>query len=149
DADPVRIAQVLANLLNNAAKYSSEGSQIRLTAVREGSNAVVSVQDNGTGIPADLLPKIFDAFSQPAHTYNSHHGGLGIGLTLVRSLVEMHGGCVEARSEGPGQGSKFLLTLPLAGKPAQRDPGKKGDQPAGVGTHRILVVDDNRDAADS
>jgi PAS domain S-box-containing protein len=148
EADPVRLAQVIANLLNNAAKYTHEGGGIGLTAHREGSTAVISVRDNGMGIPSIMLPKVFDLFAQVDRTYDRAQGGLGIGLTLVRSLVEMHGGSVEAWSEGPGKGSEFVVRLPLAD--AQLDPK---DHPAQqlqtVMPHRILVVDDNRDSADS
>src|SRR5262249_38607280 len=150
EADPVRLAQVLANLLNNAAKYTEQGGQIWLTARREGSNAVVSVRDNGTGIPADMLPKVFDLFTQVVRNYSRGQGGLGIGLTLVRSLVNMHGGSVEAKSDGHGCGSEFVVRLPLAlGQRTPHDAERQRQQPAAVVPRRILVVDDNPDAADS
>ena len=114
DADPVRLAQVLANLLNNAAKYTPEGGRIWLAARHEGPEAVVSVRDTGAGMPAEMLPKVFDLFMQGDRTYSRSQGGLGIGLTLVRSLVGLHGGSVEARSDGPGRGSEFVVRLPLA-----------------------------------
>jgi signal transduction histidine kinase len=149
NADLVRLAQVLANLLNNAAKYTPEGGRIWLTARRAGSNAEISIRDTGAGIPAEVLPKVFDLFMQVERTYSRAQGGLGIGLTLVRSLVSMHGGTVEARSDGPGRGSEFVVRLPLAAgrlAPHERD----GDgRPAAVAPRRILVVDDNHDAADS
>ena len=150
DADPVRLAQVLANLLNNAAKYTNEGGQVWLTARREGPRAVVSVRDSGMGIPAEMLPKVFDLFTQVDRTYGHAQGGLGIGLTLVRNLIEMHGGSVEARSDGPRRGSEFIVRLPLASaRPGSRDRDSGKTQPVAVSPRRILVVDDNSDAADS
>jgi signal transduction histidine kinase len=152
DADPVRLSQVIANLLNNAAKYTEEGGQIWLTARREGGEAAVSVRDTGLGIPADMLHRVFDMFAQVDRTLKRSQGGLGIGLTLARTLVEMHGGRVEARSEGPGKGSEFTIRLPLAAedsKAAEVRTRAGGAQPAGLSQQRVLVVDDNRDAADS
>ncbi|WP_439586840.1 PAS domain S-box protein [Hydrogenophaga sp.] len=149
EADGMRLAQVLANLLNNASKYTGEGGRIWLTARREGPEVVISVRDNGAGIPGTMLPRVFDLFTQADHTYHRAQGGLGIGLTLVRSIVNMHGGSVEARSEGLGHGSEFLVRLPLV--MADRIPGKTGSQEHAKAQklHRILVVDDNRDSADS
>lgn len=148
EADPVRLTQVLANLLNNAARYTEPGGQISLTARREGTRAVVSVRDTGVGIPPAMLPKVFDLFTQLDRTYSRKHGGLGIGLTLAKRLVEMHGGEVEAFSEGPGRGSEFVVWLPLASvAPTAR--AWPTSTPAAVAQRRILVVDDNRDAADS
>jgi signal transduction histidine kinase/ActR/RegA family two-component response regulator len=150
EADPVRLTQVIANLLNNAAKFTKEGGQIWLDVRRKRSNAVVSVRDNGLGIPPDMLPKVFDLFTQLDRTYNRAQGGLGIGLTLVRSLVDMHGGSVEAKSDGPGQGSEFVVRLPLAvGKIGMYDRVESAGRLAPVVPRRILVVDDSRDAADS
>lgn len=149
DADPVRLAQVLANLLNNAAKYTEDGGQIWLSAHVEETSAVVSVRDNGTGIRADMLPKIFDLFIQADRTYDRAQGGLGIGLTLVRSLVEMHGGTVEARSAGLGQGSEFVVRLPLARRHIASTREHHTEQLAAVAPLRILVVDDHRDSANS
>jgi signal transduction histidine kinase len=117
EGDPVRLAQVLSNLLNNAAKYTEKGGQIRLAARRERSNVVVSIRDSGMGIPAEMLSKVFELFTQVDRTYGRAQAGLGIGLTLVRSLVQMHGGSVEARSDGPGKGSEFVVRLPLATLP--------------------------------
>jgi PAS domain S-box-containing protein len=114
EADGVRLAQVFANLLNNAAKYTESGGRIWLTARREETSAVISVRDSGTGIAADMLSKVFDLFTQADRTYERAQGGLGIGLTLVRSMVHMHGGSVEATSDGPGRGSEFIVRLPLA-----------------------------------
>jgi len=116
DADPVRLSQVLANLLNNAAKYTPEGGHIWLTAEKRDGESVIRVRDTGMGIPPEILPKVFDLFTQAERTLDRAEGGLGIGLTLVRSLVELHGGSVEARSDSAGQGSAFEVLLPL--KPA-------------------------------
>jgi PAS domain S-box-containing protein len=151
-ADSVRISQVIANLLNNAAKYTEEGGQIWLTARREGNDAVVSVRDTGLGISAEMLPCVFDMFAQVDRTLKRSQGGLGIGLTLARTLVEMHGGRIEARSGGPGQGSEFTVRLPLAqtDSPAiEGNPATSSRQLTGLCQQRILVVDDNRDVADS
>ncbi len=150
DADPVRLAQIFANLLNNAAKYANPGSCIDLQARREGSDAVVSVRDTGIGIPAEMLDKVFDLFTQVDRTYDRAQSGLGIGLTLVRSLVTMHGGSVAAHSEGAGKGSEFVVRIPLAAQgpivtPSRRIPA----QSRRASALRILVVDDNTDAADS
>ena len=148
DADPTRLAQVFANLLNNAAKYSDRGGHIWLTAEREGSDVVVSVKDTGIGIPPDKLTSIFDMFSQVDRSLEKAQGGLGIGLTLVRRLVEMHDGRVEARSEGVGRGAEFVVRLPLVVEAPvpQRDHGEPGALKSSL---RILIVDDNRDGADS
>jgi signal transduction histidine kinase len=150
DADPTRLAQVFLNLLNNAAKYSDRGSTITLKAERQGSDVVVSVRDTGIGIAADQLPRLFDMFSQVDRSLAQSQGGLGIGLSLVRGLVEMHGGVVEARSEGLGRGSEFVVRLPVvveASVPPKA--GWQGEQPIPRSSLRILVVDDNRDGADS
>ena len=152
EADPVRLAQVIANLLNNAAKYTEEGGQIWLTARREADEAVVSVRDTGLGIPADMLPRVFDMFAQVDRTLKRSQGGLGIGLTLARTLVEMHGGRLEARSDGPGQGSEFTVRLPLAPVDQTAEEGRPqaATRPAvGLCPRRVLVVDDSHDAADS
>jgi signal transduction histidine kinase len=147
EADPVRLTQALANLLNNAAKYTERGGQIWLSARREGARVVVSVRDTGVGIPTAMLPKVFELFTQLDRTYSRTQGGLGIGLTLVKRLVEMHGGEVEAYSEGPGRGSEFVVRLPLASGPPIAHVSTTPE--AAVMQRRILVVDDNRDAADS
>jgi signal transduction histidine kinase len=114
DADPTRLAQVFANLLNNAAKYTPAGGRIRIAAARDGGRVVVRVEDSGVGIPADMLPKVFDMFIQVGRSIDRSQGGLGIGLTLVRQLVLMHGGTTDAASEGPGRGATFTVRLPLA-----------------------------------
>jgi PAS domain S-box-containing protein len=113
EADFVRLAQVVANLLNNAAKYTSSGGRVELAVRREGAEALISVRDNGIGIPQELLPRVFDMFAQAGERRSHAEGGLGIGLALARRLVELHGGRVEARSEGPGRGSEFVVHLPL------------------------------------
>ncbi|MGE0759245.1 MAG: ATP-binding protein, partial [Pirellulaceae bacterium] len=122
DADPIRLAQVFSNLLNNAAKYTRRGGHIWLTAQREGSDAIVSVRDNGIGIAADMLSGIFDMFTQVDRSLERSHGGLGIGLTLVRRLVDMHDGTIEAHSNGSDQGSEFLVRLPLNIHPPLESP---------------------------
>jgi signal transduction histidine kinase/ActR/RegA family two-component response regulator len=148
--DETRLAQVIANLLNNAAKYTPEGGHIQLQLERSGSDAVLRVRDNGIGIAADLLPKVFDLFSQADRSLARSEGGMGIGLTLVRRLVELHGGAVEAFSAGTGCGSEFVVRLPLiehsAAVPAAipRVVAHNGAVPL-----RVLVVDDNIDAAGS
>ncbi|WP_133717366.1 sensor histidine kinase [Methylocaldum gracile] len=112
--DPVRLAQVVSNILNNAAKYTPSGGKIRLTVARESAQAVIRVRDTGEGIPAHLLPRLFDLFTQAERTIDRSQGGLGIGLTIVQKLVELHGGRVEASSEGPGRGSEFVIRLPVS-----------------------------------
>jgi PAS domain S-box-containing protein len=148
-ADSTRIGQVLSNLLNNAAKYTSPGGQIWLTAHREGDEAVISVRDNGVGIPPEMLERIFEMFVQVDDSLERAQGGLGIGLTLVKRLVEMHGGTVAAHSSGPGQGSEFVVRLPIPSNlpaPTVAAPadGAPVDRPAQL---KVLVVDDNRDSA--
>ena len=152
EADPVRLAQVLANLLNNAAKYTRPGGRIWLSVRREGDEAVLSVRDTGIGIPPGMLSRIFDMFTQVESSNGAsgaYRGGLGIGLTLVKQLVEMHGGTVRAASEGPDRGSEFVVRLPVTAKgEASHGPGAEGKIPA-VPNRRLLVVDDNLDSADS
>jgi PAS domain S-box-containing protein len=150
EADRTRLTQVFANLLNNAAKYTPNGGRIALSAVREDRFAVVRVTDTGLGIPAEMLPKIFDMFTQVGTSLERSQGGLGIGLTLVRRLVEMHGGTVMAESPGPGRGSTFVVRMPLAvGASEPHDPTKtERAAPPATGVC-ILVVDDNRDSAES
>jgi PAS domain S-box-containing protein len=149
EADPVRLEQIISNLLNNAAKYTDPGGQIWLTAKRESDDATISVRDSGIGISPDMLPRIFEMFTQVEHSASRTQGGLGIGLTLVRSLVEMHGGSVEARSEGAGKGSEFIVRLCLDLRPRTeiaRDAMYRSGQ---LSPKRVLVVDDNRDAANT
>jgi PAS domain S-box-containing protein len=150
DADPIRLAQVFLNLLNNAAKYTKRGGHIWLTTEREGSDAVVSVRDNGIGIPGDMLARIFDMFAQIDRSLERSQGGLGIGLTLVRRLVEMHDGSIEARSNGPDEGSEFVVRLPIFRQlPHEPTTTIDGHRAIALSECRILVVDDNKDSADS
>jgi signal transduction histidine kinase len=119
DADPARLAQVVTNLLNNATKYTDPGGRIRVTAGPEGGEAVVRVRDTGVGIPPEMLAQVFELFTQVDTSLARRvQGGLGIGLSLAKRLVEMHGGSVEAQSDGPGTGSEFVVRLPLAGSVA-------------------------------
>jgi signal transduction histidine kinase/ActR/RegA family two-component response regulator len=150
-ADPTRLAQVFSNLLNNSAKYSEPNGRIVLAAERQGGEVVVAVRDTGVGIPAAMLPRIFDPFLQGDRSLERTQGGLGIGLTLVRRLVEMHGGSVVAQSAGAGQGSELIVRLPALPETADAAPDEPvlpAPAPAGPGL-RILVVDDNRDSAES
>jgi CheY-like chemotaxis protein/nitrogen-specific signal transduction histidine kinase len=176
DADPTRLAQVLLNLLNNAAKYTPPGGRVWLTAsvvasdqwlvAREDkapaplatshqslTTLEIRVRDTGVGIPAEMLPRVFDMFTQVDRSLERAQGGLGIGLSLVRGLVELHGGTVEAHSAGAGRGSEFVVRLPLpAQAPAEPAPAADAAPPGGNGTgrrRRVLVVDDNADAAES
>jgi signal transduction histidine kinase/DNA-binding response OmpR family regulator len=148
--DPARLAQVLTNLLVNAAKYTEEGGQIWLAARREGAEAVVSVRDTGVGIPPEMLAAVFDLFIQVDHAIDRSQGGLGVGLTLVKRLVELHGGTVTAHSEGASKGSEFVVRLPVADAAAESaPPGANGTPARPARTLRVLVVDDNHDAADA
>ncbi|MBM4439643.1 MAG: response regulator [Candidatus Rokubacteria bacterium] len=151
DGDLVRLAQVFLNLLNNAAKYTEPGGRISLTAELEGAEVVVRVKDTGIGIPGDVLPSVFELFFQVDRSLERSQGGLGVGLSLVRRLVELHGGRVEARSDGIGAGSEFTVRLPvLADTPiATQSREAEGDGRTTPAARRILVVDDNRDSADS
>jgi signal transduction histidine kinase/DNA-binding response OmpR family regulator len=153
EGDAVRLAQVVGNLLNNAAKYSEDRGQIWLSAGPEGEQAVIRVRDAGMGIPGDMLASIFDLFTQADRSLDRSQGGLGIGLTLVRQLVELHGGSVSAHSDGPGKGSEFVVRLPLLkeeGASTKADPGAAPTTAFLLNpSKKILVVDDNRDAAES
>ena len=148
-ADPVRLAQVFGNLLNNACKYTEPGGRIWLTAERQGSVVVVNVKDTGLGIPSDKLASIFEMFTQIERSLERSQGGLGIGLTLVKRLVEMHGGSVEAYSEGQGRGSEFRVRLPIVIEKSQPQTPEPTAEQTPTTANRILVVDDNRDAATS
>ncbi len=152
EVDPARLAQVLSNLLNNAAKYTEEGGQISLTAEQLGKDIIIRVRDTGIGIAPDILPKIFDLFTQADRTLSRSRGGLGIGLTLVRSLVELHDGRVTAHSKGLGQGSEFVVRLPVAtGYRAGPHRSTAADHLANakLPSRRILVVDDKQSNAQS
>src|SRR5207237_1056685 len=116
-ADAARLTQVITNLLNNAAKYTPERGHIWLSLQKEGSHAVITVGDDGIGITSDMLPRVFDLFAQSPRAQGEAPGGLGIGLTLVKKLVEMHGGTVQALSEGPGKGSRFIVRIPAIESP--------------------------------
>ena len=148
DADGARLTQVFANLLNNAARYTPESGRIAIEAGREGHEAVVAVSDNGIGIPQPLLARIFEMFYQGDEGRLTRGGGLGIGLTLARSLAEMHGGTITVSSEGANRGSKFEVRLPVAELPAEvvaKEPQRTSSET--LGGHRVLIVDDNTDAA--
>jgi PAS domain S-box-containing protein len=144
EADAVRLAQVIANLLNNAAKYTQRGGQIWLTTRREGNEVVIVVRDTGLGISAEMLPRVFEMFAQVDSTRKRAQGGLGIGLTLAKSLVQMHGGRIEAHSEGLGRGSEFVVHLPLISSPASVVPPATlpTTNPRSLPSWKILVVDD-------
>lgn len=149
-ADPTRLEEIFLNLLNNAAKFTPQGGRVHVSVEREGEEAVIRVRDTGIGIASDLLPHIFDLFTQADTSLDRSQGGLGLGLTLVKNLVELHGGSVAAASGGVNQGTEFIVRLPAL-SPTQQD--RRKDEPlpsaATATRHRILVVDDNRDAADS
>lgn len=151
DADATRLSQVVSNLLTNAAKYTEEGGALSLTTERDEGGVVIRVRDNGMGIPAELLPHVFDLFIQGDRSLARSEGGLGIGLTLVRRLAEMHGGTVQALSDGPGRGSEFILRLPVMAEqdlPREKQSGRT-EEMNGHRSQRILVVEDNKDGADS
>lgn len=146
DGDVARLTQVFGNILHNAAKYVGRNGVIRVTATQQDDHAVVSIQDNGPGIPANMLSQIFELFQQVDQTLDRSHGGLGIGLTLVKRLVDLHGGHIEARSGGPGRGSEFIVTLPISTVGPEADgscvSGDDSRQTTGVPRLQILVVDD-------
>jgi two-component system CheB/CheR fusion protein len=147
DADPVRLAQVLSNVLNNAAKFTAPGGRIELTLKSEDGAALISVADNGIGLAREDLDRIFDMFVQLDASRRQAAGGLGLGLTLARTIVSRHGGSIRAESEGPGKGTRFVIRLPAAAAPRAATPLRS--VPAGTAPRRILVVDDNVDAASS
>ena len=147
DGDATRLAQVVSNLLNNAAKFTPRGGHITLRVERDGSDAVLRVRDTGIGIEPDALPLIFEMFTQGSDSRERAQGGLGVGLTLVRRLVELHGGTVDARSDGRDRGAEFIVRLPAGGDAdARGDTEETGEQGRSVPALRILVVDDNIDA---
>ncbi len=156
DVDPTRLCQVIANLLNNAAKYTPAGGRVQVGVACRGANVEISVEDDGRGIPAHMLPRIFDMFTQVDRSLERAPGGLGIGLAIARRLVQMHGGRLQAHSAGTGRGSRFVVSLPLAERAAEPAPAgpapepREGDAPAaGPAGCRVLVADDNADSADS
>jgi PAS domain S-box-containing protein len=146
NVDEVRMTQVITNLLTNAAKYTEPGGKITIAAGRRGDDAVVEVSDNGVGIDPSLLPHVFELFTQGPQNADRGNGGLGLGLALVRQLVEMHGGRVLAQSAGPGKGSRFTLTLPIAEVDAPPESAVHIPLRRATTKHRILLVDDNEDA---
>ena len=151
DGDATRLAQVVSNLLHNSAKYTHRGGHVRLMVGREDGTAVVSVKDNGIGIPPAMIGRVFEMFTQVDRTLEKTTGGLGIGLSLVKGLLDMHGGTIQAKSDGEGMGSEFVVRLPVV-----MDVIDASDRPNGQTSEvmpsarrRILVVDDNADSADS
>jgi signal transduction histidine kinase/ActR/RegA family two-component response regulator len=149
EGDPVRLAQVIANLLTNAARYTEPGGLVSVRAFLDGSDVVVVVTDSGAGIAPDLLPRVFDLFVQGQRSTDRKEGGLGLGLALVRSLVELHGGTSVARSDGPGRGSEFEIRLPATARAADVVPAVRAPAAKGVAaSRRVLVVDDNVDSAE-
>jgi len=149
EADPVRLAQVFSNLLINAAKYTDPGGHIKLWAMQDSAEVIVSVRDSGMGISAELMPRLFTLFAQGSTALDRSEGGLGVGLALVKGIVEIHGGSVAVASDGADQGSEFTVRLPLGDEPRLRDiqlGSPTHAVPAGL---KILVADDNRDAADT
>ncbi|WP_165698836.1 CheR family methyltransferase [Bremerella volcania] len=143
-ADPVRLAQIFENLLINGVKYTESGGHITVSAVRNGSKVQVSFRDNGIGIDQELMPRVFELFTQSSRSFDREPGGLGIGLTIVKSLVELHRGTVEVKSEGTGQGSEFIVQLPILKKAPDEVTEVKTYQDAGI--QKILIVDDNKSA---
>jgi PAS domain S-box-containing protein len=150
-ADPVRLEQIFSNLISNAAKYTPAGGHIRVTAGRQGNEVTVSVKDDGVGISPEMLPRLFEIFAQDERALELSQGGLGVGLSLVRGLLGLHGGRVEAKSEGIGQGSEFTVHLPLiAESPPETLSLRAGDGGTGESAkRRVLIADDARDSADS
>jgi PAS domain S-box-containing protein len=151
NGDLIRLAQALANVLNNAAKYTEKGGRVSLSAERNDNQVVICVRDTGIGIPPEILPHIFDLFTQADRALDRSQGGLGIGLTLVRTLVEMHGGTVQAASAGPGQGSEFILRLPALPTPPQngKSPYEKSVLWHERLNRKVLIIDDNRDSTET
>jgi len=148
EADRVRLAQAVTNLLNNAARYTDRGGRMSLTAERQGDEAVITVRDNGPGVAPEMLPRLFEMFVQMNSSPESQRG-LGVGLTLVKRIVELHGGTIEGRSEGLGKGSEFVVRIPVAKGPRRRARPSEEATVAGNGARRVLVVDDDRDLATS
>ena len=146
DADPTRLEQIVVNLLNNAAKYSEDGGRIWLSAGHEGSDIVIRIKDSGIGIAPEKLPEMFQLFNQADHSSTRTEGGLGIGLAIVKKLVELHDGQIAASSEGLGKGSEFTIRLPAVPRPETSTPMVKAREADGAtGKAYILIVDDNVD----
>jgi CheY-like chemotaxis protein/two-component sensor histidine kinase len=148
EGDASRLVQIVSNLLDNAAKYTDPGGEIRLSAAVEDLCVTISVSDTGVGITADLLPHVFELFGKAEHAVERGQAGLGIGLSVVRNLVNMHGGTIEARSGGTKQGSEFVVNLPLLDASAQARAPIRADSGRSI-ARRIVVIDDNQDAAES
>ncbi len=148
DGDPVRLAQIIGNLLHNAAKYTQAGGAITVSVQRHRDTVVIRVTDNGVGIVAELLPHIFEMFTQDDRSLSRTETGLGIGLTVARSMVELHGGTVEARSGGRGQGSEFIVILPCIEHVVERALAKPAGAATAATAARILLIDDNADAGE-
>jgi CheY-like chemotaxis protein/anti-sigma regulatory factor (Ser/Thr protein kinase) len=148
DGDPVRLAQVFSNLLNNAAKFTERDGRIRVALDSEGGKARVTISDNGIGIPSAMIPRVFDMFRQLQQFRDRTHGGLGIGLTLARRLVELHGGTIDARSDGPGRGSTFVITIATIAPSV--DHTRRGRDQVEAPAHgcRVLVAEDDSDSAE-
>lgn len=148
EADPARLSQVFSNLLNNAAKFTDRGGRVSLTLRVQADHAVVAVKDNGIGIAPEMMPRLFGLFTQASPALTRSHEGLGIGLSLVRGIVELHGGTVSVASAGPGAGSEFVVRLPLAAMRADRAAGAARSEPE-TAPLRILVAEDQPDAAET
>jgi signal transduction histidine kinase/CheY-like chemotaxis protein len=146
DADPVRLEQIVTNLLTNANRYTGPGGTIWLTLLQEGKEAVLRVRDSGIGIAPEQLPRIFDLFVQAETSLYRREGGLGIGLTLVKMLADLHGGTVEAHSEGPGKGAEFVVRLPVAEEAGSIEPSRDGDRGEKPVSRRVALVEDNPDS---
>ena len=147
NGDPIRLSQLFANLINNAAKYTPPNGRIEVSSKMEGGGAVVCVRDTGIGVPPDMLPHLFELFFQVDRDNGVGQRGIGVGLTFARSLVQLHGGSIDAFSEGLGKGAQFVVKLPLAGVPLIGDPPKAATTALAAPSRRVLVVDDNREVA--
>ena len=149
-SDPVRLAQILLNLLNNANRYTPDGGSISLSANVIENELLVEVADNGAGIESKLLPQLFNVFAQAPQPLDRSRGGLGLGLAIARNLAEMHDGTLTAESPGPGQGSRFMLRLPIgnvAGEQSEAAVARPETRPAAVPSRRVLIIEDNPDIA--
>jgi signal transduction histidine kinase len=149
EVDPVRLTQAVSNLINNAAHYTDPGGLIEIATQGSENEAILRVRDNGRGISADMLPKVFDLFTQVRDNPGDSEGGLGIGLALVRDLVQLHGGRVEAHSDGLGLGSEFVIRLPLATSVPPTNFERASIKPLSSDVLRILIIEDNEDVANS